>query len=80
MNIETPTFSKNLRFLLSKSSALKAELSSRYSRTRLPIECSVAKNDSSVSGSVYLGSAELISSHRQRVADVDPHSDDNDEK
>ena len=28
----------------------------------------------------YLGSAELISSHRQRVADVDPHSDDNDEK
>ena len=27
-----------------------------------------------------LGSAELISSHRQRVADVDPHSDDNDEK
>ena len=27
----------------------------------------------------YLGSAELISSHRQRVADVDPHSDDNDE-
>ena len=25
-----------------------------------------------------LGSAELISSHRQRVADVDPHSDDND--
>ena len=28
---------------------------------------------------VYLGSAELISSHRQRVADVDPHSDDNDE-
>ena len=29
---------------------------------------------------VYLGSAELISSHRQRVADVDPHSDDNDEK
>ena len=29
---------------------------------------------------IYLGSAELISSHRQRVADVDPHSDDNDEK
>ena len=28
----------------------------------------------------YLGSAELISSHRQRVADVGPHSDDNDEK
>ena len=28
----------------------------------------------------YLGSAELIWSHRQRVADVDPHSDDNDEK
>ena len=28
----------------------------------------------------YLGSAELISSHRQWVADVDPHSDDNDEK
>ena len=28
----------------------------------------------------YLGSAELISSHRQRVANVDPHSDDNDEK
>ena len=27
-----------------------------------------------------LGSAELISSHRQRVADVGPHSDDNDEK
>ena len=27
-----------------------------------------------------MGSAELISSHRQRVADVDPHSDDNDEK
>lgn len=25
-------------------------------------------------------SAELISSHRQRVADVEPHSDDNDEK
>ena len=29
--------------------------------------------------SSYLGSAELISSHRQRVADVDPHSDDNNE-
>ena len=29
---------------------------------------------------IYLGSAELISSHRQRVADVGPHSDDNDEK
>ena len=29
---------------------------------------------------IYLGSAELISSHRQRVADVDPHSDDNDEQ
>ena len=28
----------------------------------------------------YLGSAELLSVHRQRVADVDPHSDDNDEK
>ena len=28
----------------------------------------------------YLGSAELISSHRQMVADVGPHSDDNDEK
>ena len=28
----------------------------------------------------YLGSAELISSHRQRVADVGPHSDDNEEK
>ena len=28
----------------------------------------------------YVGSAELISSHRQRVADVGPHSDDNDEK
>ena len=28
----------------------------------------------------YLGSAELISSHRQRVADVAPLSDDNDEK
>ena len=28
----------------------------------------------------YIGSAELISSHRQRVADVGPHSDDNDEK
>ena len=27
-----------------------------------------------------IGSAELISSHRQRVADVGPHSDDNDEK
>ena len=27
----------------------------------------------------YLGSAELIFSHRQRVADVDPHSDDNNE-
>ena len=27
----------------------------------------------------YLGSAELISSHRQWVADVDPHSDDNNE-
>ena len=27
-----------------------------------------------------LGPAELISSHRQRGADVDPHSDDNDEK
>ena len=27
-----------------------------------------------------MGSAELISSHRQRVADVGPHSDDNDEK
>ena len=30
--------------------------------------------------SLYLGSAELLSLHRQRVADVDPHSDDNDEK
>ena len=29
---------------------------------------------------IYLGSAELLSVHRQRVADVDPHSDDNDEK
>ena len=29
---------------------------------------------------IYLGSAELISSHRQRVADVAPLSDDNDEK
>ena len=29
--------------------------------------------------SYKLGSAELISSHRQWVADVDPHSDDNDE-
>ena len=29
---------------------------------------------------IQLGSAELILSHRQRVADVDPHSDDNDEK
>ena len=28
---------------------------------------------------IQLGSAELILSHRQRVADVDPHSDDNDE-
>ena len=28
----------------------------------------------------YLGSAELFSVHRQRVADVGPHSDDNDEK
>ncbi|WP_419515733.1 hypothetical protein, partial [Leyella stercorea] len=28
----------------------------------------------------YLGSAELLSVHRQRVADVAPHSDDNDEK
>ena len=28
---------------------------------------------------VYIGSAELISSHRQRVANVDPHSDDNDD-
>ena len=27
----------------------------------------------------YLGSAELIFSHRQRVADVAPHSDDNNE-
>ena len=27
-----------------------------------------------------LGSAELLSVHRQRVADVAPHSDDNDEK
>ena len=27
-----------------------------------------------------LGSAELLSLHRQRVADVDPHSDNNDEK
>ena len=25
----------------------------------------------------YLGSAELIFSHRQRVVDVAPHSDDN---
>ena len=25
---------------------------------------------------IYLGSAELISSHRQRVADVIPHSDE----
>ena len=29
---------------------------------------------------IELGSAELFSVHRQRVADVDPHSDDNDEK
>uniref|UniRef100_UPI003AF5BD57 phage integrase SAM-like domain-containing protein n=1 Tax=Leyella stercorea TaxID=363265 RepID=UPI003AF5BD57 len=29
---------------------------------------------------LYLGSAELLSVHRQRVADVAPHSDDNDEK
>ena len=29
---------------------------------------------------MYLVSAELLSVHRQRVADVDPHSDDNDEK
>ena len=29
---------------------------------------------------IYLGSAELLSVHRQRVADVAPHSDDNDEK
>ena len=28
----------------------------------------------------YLGSAELISSHRQRVADVTPHSDEVDKK
>ena len=28
---------------------------------------------------IELGSAELFSVHRQRVADVDPHSDDNDE-
>ena len=28
---------------------------------------------------IYFGSAELISSDRQRVADIDPHSDDNDD-
>ena len=28
----------------------------------------------------YLGSAELISGHRQRVADVTPHSDEVDKK
>ena len=28
----------------------------------------------------YLGSAELISGHRQRVADVTPHSDEVDNK
>ena len=28
---------------------------------------------------VYVGSAELLPVHRQRVADVSPHSDDNDE-
>ena len=29
---------------------------------------------------LYIGSAELISSHRQRVADVTPHSDEVDKK
>ena len=29
---------------------------------------------------MYLGSAELISGHRQRVADVPPHSDEVDKK
>ena len=31
-------------------------------------------------GNYYLGSAELISGHRQRVADVTPHSDEVDKK
>ena len=29
---------------------------------------------------LYIGSAELISGHRQRVADVTPHSDEVDKK
>ena len=32
-----------------------------------------------ISTNNYLGSTELIFSHRQRVADVAPHSDDNNE-
>ena len=40
-----------------------------------------AKNQSVIRQIIwnYLGSAELIFSHRQRVADVAPHSDDNNE-
>ena len=43
----------------------------------IPLMLVVFKN---IHGDDYLVSAELLSVHRQRVAGVDPHSDDNDEK
>ena len=58
------------------------KLQNTFGITSLRLFGSVARNQHHDGSDVdiYVGPAELISSHRQRGADVDPHSDDNDEK